>query len=294
MREIVVPTFVSMPQPISRTLEQLADIGVRLVELHGDAPEEHVDLTDAATIEAISDVVRGLPLKVHSVHCAFSRPSEAAWDISQPEECERASAIRNRASVIRATAQLGARHVIFHPGVRSCGEERMAQSRASLARLAEIAADAGTRIAIENLPPNHLGGSLHEMELLLEDLDPAVVGFCLDTGHAMLGENPTCDYVRALGRRIFAIHWHGNDCVEDSHHFPQVAEGEWDGFLAALDEVGCHVPVTLEAAPPAMTSLQDALAPVRAVLQAGARPDQCELLPSGPSHLSGPPRKARR
>ncbi len=144
----------------------------------------------------------------------------------------------------------------------------MAQSRASLASLAEVAALAGTRIAVENLPPHHLGGSLREMEQLLAGLDPAVVGFCLDTGHAMLGGDPLGDYVRTLGRRIFAIHWHGNDRVEDSHHFPQVAQGEWDRFLADLDEVGCYVPITIEAAPPSSVRLRDALAPVRAVLQA--------------------------
>ena len=86
MREIVIPTFYSMTQPISRTLEQLAALGVRLVELHGDAPDTHLDLTDRDAMDALAQVVRGLPLEVHSVHCAFSQPSEEAWDISQPDE----------------------------------------------------------------------------------------------------------------------------------------------------------------------------------------------------------------
>ncbi len=123
------------------------------------------------------------------------------------------------------------------------------------------------RIAVENLLPDQLGGSLAEMESLLDGLDPAVVGFCLDTGHAMLGQDPPCDYIRALGGRMFGIHWHGNENSEDTHHFPDVNHAKWDEFFAALDEVGYDLPVTLEAVPPPGTSLEQALRSVRAALQ---------------------------
>lgn len=267
MREIVIPTFYSMSQPISKTLEQLAAAGVRLVELHGDAPDTHLDLTDAAAMNALAHVVRELPLEVHSLHCAFSNPSEEAWDISQPDDARRARALHDRKKVIRTAGQLGAHHVTVHPGVRHRGEGRLAQSRASLAELAEVSQEAGTKIAVENLQPDHLGGSLAQVEALLEGLDPAVVGFCLDTGHAMLGEDPPSDYVRALGDRMFGIHWHGNDCTDDAHLFPDVTHSKWNEFFAALDEVGYDLPVTLEAVPPPTVPLEEALRSVRAALQ---------------------------
>jgi sugar phosphate isomerase/epimerase len=272
MREIVVPTFYSMSQPISKTLEQLAAAGVRLVELHGDAPETHLDVTDEDAMNALAQVVRALPLEVHSVHCAFSQPSEEALDISQPDDAKRAAALRNRVKVVKASARLGAHHVVVHPGARRHSTEQLARSRASLAELADIAQDAGTRIAVENLPPDQLCGSLAEMQSLLEGLDPAVVGLCLDTGHAMLGRDALGDYIRALGNRMLGIHWHGNNTSEDTHHFPDVAHAEWDEFFAALDEVGYDLPVTLEAVPSAGTSLEEAFRSVRAALQGERAP----------------------
>ncbi len=89
----------------------------------------------------------------------------------------------------------------------------------------------------------------------------------MDTGHAILGEDSPADYIRAFGDRMFGIHWHGNDQSDDAHLFPDVAHSEWEEFLAALDEVGYDLPVTLEAAPPPGTPLEQALGSVRAALQ---------------------------
>jgi len=272
MRDVVVPTFVYMPEPVPTVLAQVAAAGVRLVELHGDAPETHIDLTDDGAVSGIIAAVRLLPLKVHSVHCAFSQPSEEAWDLSQPDERKRATALCNRVKVIRATARLGAHHIVVHPGAGDRSKERLARSRASLAELAETAREAGTKIAVENLPPDQLCGSLAEIESLLDELDPAVVGFCLDTGHAMLGQNELGEYIRALGGRLLGIHWHGNDHAHDGHLFPDLDHGEWDDFLAALDEVGYDLPVTVEAVPPPTVSLADAVRSVRAALQGDRAP----------------------
>ncbi len=272
MREVVVPTFVYMPEPIPKVLAQVAAAGIRLVELHGDAPETHIDLMNDVAISELMAVVRGLPIEVHSVHCAFSQPSEEAWDISQPDEAKRLVALRNRVKVIQMSARLGAHHVVIHPGATHCSEERLACSRASLTELAKIAQEAGIKLAVENLPPDQLGGSLSEIEYLLDNLDPSVMGFCLDTGHAMLGQNEPSEYIRALGGRLLGIHWHGNDHANDGHLFPDTNKGDWDDFLAALDEVGYDLPVTVEAVPPPTTSLAKAIRSVEAALQVGSVP----------------------
>ena len=272
MREIVVPSFVSMSQPVAETLEQLAGVGVRLVELLADAPDRHIDLADEAAVSALAEVVRGLPLAVYSVHGGFSHPSEDAWDISQPDPVARAAALRRQAQVVRASALLGAHHVVVHPGVRHRGEDRLRHSRDSLAELAEVAREAGTVVAVENLPPDHLCESLAETQRVLDGLDPAVVGFCLDTGHAMMGEDTIGDYIHALSDRMVGIHWHASDHAHDAHLFPDVEHGEWDELFAALDEVGYSRPVTVEAVPPATTPLEEAVRSVRAALQGERAP----------------------
>jgi len=256
-----------MSDPMPKALERLAAAGVRLAELHGDAPDVHADLTDEAFVATVGRAVEALPLAVHSVHCAFSNPSEENWDISQPEVAGRAAALRRRRKVVEASAALRARHVIVHPGVRDRSGACLARSRESLAELAEAAEAVGVRIAVENLPPDHLGGSLAEMERVLDGFDPAVVGFCLDTGHAMLGQDSPGDYLRAFSERVLGIHWHGNDCSSDTHLFPQAADACWDDFFAALDEIGYDLPITIEAVPPTGTPLDEALRSAGAALQ---------------------------
>jgi sugar phosphate isomerase/epimerase len=101
---------------------------------------------------------------------------------------------------------------------------------------------------------------------MLDGIDPEVAGLCLDTGHAMLGEDTPADYVRAMGHRILGIHWHTNDGSSDAHLIPDIRQAAWAEFFAALDEAGCEVPVTVEVDFPPMTTLDDALRSIRAAL----------------------------
>lgn len=267
MREIVVPSFVPMSESAADALEELAAVDVRLVELLADAPDRHIDFADEVAVRELAEVARGLPLSIYSVHSGFSNPSGEAWDISQPGQGARAAAVGRHAQVVKRAALLNAHHVVIHPGVQHPGDDRLHYSRGSLVELARVARKAGTLIAVENLPPAHLCGSLDEMQRLLDDLDPTVVGFCLDTGHAMLGENTIGDYVQALGERMIGIHWHASDQGQDAHIFPDVEHGEWDDFIRALDEVGYSRPVTVEAVPPSTEPLEDAIRSVHAALE---------------------------
>ncbi len=157
--------------------------------------------------------------------------------------------------------------MVVHLGAADRGEEHLARSRGSLEQLVDTAREAGGRIAVENLPPDNLGGSVAEIRRVLDGLDPAVVGFCLDTGHAMLGQDDMCDYIRAFGDRLLGIHWHSNDCETDAHLCPGVDETAWDGFFAALDEVGYDSPVTVEAVPPETTPLREAVQELQTALR---------------------------
>jgi sugar phosphate isomerase/epimerase len=272
MREIVVPTFVLMPQPVPEALGQLVAAGVRLIEVHGDAPETHIDLTDEVAVGALAEAIDRLPLEVHSVHAPFSQPNEPAWDIAQPDEGMRAQALSSLAKVIRLSARLGAEHVVVHIGVDNHRRGLLAHGRASLAQLAVVAREAGVRIAVENMPPRYLGGCLADIQSVLDGLDPEGVGFCLDTGHAMMGDDDPCEYARALRDRLWAVHWHASNGNDDSHLFPSSSATRWDDFVAALDEVGYTSPVTVEAVPPASASLRWAVQAAHAILLGESAP----------------------
>jgi sugar phosphate isomerase/epimerase len=105
---------------------------------------------------------------------------------------------------------------------------------------------------------------------VLAGLDPQVVGFCLDTGHAMMGSDPPEAYLRALGDRLRAVHWHASNGKDDAHLFPSADPVAWGDFVEALDEIGYQEPVTVEAVPPDSPPLAESIEALRAVLQ-GAR-----------------------
>ena len=263
MKRIVAPTFLSLDRPIAEVLGQVAAAGVRLIELHGDAPDRHIDLTDEAAVSSVARVAAELGLEVHSVHGPFSNPTEEAWDISNPDDAKRAGAVANHARVIRTAAKLGASHVVIHAGVRDRSGFRSAHCRASLEELSDAAREAGIKLAVENLPPDYLVSSVADVRRMIDGLDPDVVGFCLDTGHAMLGSDSPTDYVRAFHDRLLGVHWHYNDGKNDTHLFPSHEHSDWRAFLAALAETGYDLPVTVEAVPPDGLSLREAFRAAR-------------------------------
>ena len=162
MRQVVAPTFFPLHQPIVRVLEELSAAGVGLVELYGDSPKIHVDLTDAAAVDSILQAMTRLPIRVYSIHGGFSNPSEEAWDVSQPDADKRRLAIERHATVLRAAKRLGAHHVVIHPGIENRNSGRMEHCRASLELLARSASEAGVLLAIENMPPTYLAATPEE------------------------------------------------------------------------------------------------------------------------------------
>lgn len=266
MRQVVAPTFFPLHQPAVRVLEELSAAGVELVELYGDSPKIHVDLTDESAVDAVREALDRLPIKVYSIHGGFSNPCEEAWDISQPDADKRQSAVERHTEVLRAAVRLGAHHVVIHPGIENRTSRRMEDCRASLQQLAESAREMGTLLAIENMPPTYLAATPEETRSLIDGLDPKAVGFCLDTGHAMLGNGGIGDYIRLLSDRIVAIQWHDNDGKNDSHLYPGAGENTWDEFFAGLREFNIDLPVTVEAAPPDGIPLQTAIREVQQAL----------------------------
>ena len=110
------------------------------------------------------------------------------------------------------------------------------------------------------------------MRQLLDGLDPAIVGFCLDTGHANLGPDSPADYINALGERLIAIHWQDNNGTGDDHLFPGIGSIPWADFFAALTEVGYDLPVTVESSLPEGMSLAQAVSIAREALAENRAP----------------------
>ncbi len=272
MKEVVAPTAFWQQQPAATVVELFSQAGITLAEIVADAPGTHIDLTDEQAVAVLAAVMGGLPIRTYAIHSAFDVPSPQAWDISQADQAQRDSAIRGHITILRAGARLGVHHYVIHPGIDIVSDQRLATSHASLQQLAEAAGESGTRIAVENLPPGLLGSTIGQMQQLLDGLDPAIVGFCLDTGHAYLGPDSLTDYIRAFAEQLIAVHWQDNNGTGDDHLFPGTGVIPWEEFFAVLDDVGYGLPVTVESSLPEGMSLPEAVHLAREALAENRAP----------------------
>jgi len=88
---------------------------------------------------------------------------------------------------------------------------------------------------------------------LLESLDGAPVGVCVDTGHANLAVGAP-EAIDILSGYITALHLHDNNGREDSHRPPFAGTVDWPATLMALWKMGFAGPGILELAADADTS----------------------------------------
>ena len=72
----------------------------------------------------------------------------------------------------------------------------------------------GSQLMLENVYEDHP----REIMMLLENLDSDKVGFCLDTGHAVVFSNtPLKSWIAEMAPFIRQIHWHDNHGIMDDH-----------------------------------------------------------------------------
>ena len=71
---------------------------------------------------------------------------------------------------------------------------------------------------------------------------------CLDLGHAqMVNCEGAVAMIKALNKRITALHVHDNDLYHDDHTFPFAGKSNWEEITSALAEIGYDGHFTFEA-----------------------------------------------
>ena len=155
---------------------------------------------------------------------------------------------------IECTAIAGGEICIIHPN-----NDKGAEENAEMyLRLLPFAKEHGVKIATENMWNWYKGEPTSSPAAcsLAEDFvrhidavaDPYFVA-CLDLGHAeMRGSGDgAVRAIRALGKRLAALHVHDNDKLHDSHLMPFTADIDFEPIAKALADVGYTGYVTLEA-----------------------------------------------
>ena len=153
-------------------------------------------------------------------------------------------------SIVRSmeyAAILGAKIIVVHGVVPAAGEDLIDYNERFYKTLEPYCRRFGIRIGVENLFGPEAFTTPEELLGMMERLDPAWFGICLDIGHTRLGAWDEVSFIRAVGgHRIEITHIHDNDGTSDLHQVPFLGTTDWKAAAKALAETGYRGELSLE------------------------------------------------
>ena len=177
---------------------------------------------------------------IHQTHGPWRWPVND----STPEERERR--FEFFAKAVRGTAYAGTDKCVVHcimpfgADTDERREEMLEINREFMIRLANVGAEMGVTICLENLPfPRLPLGTVRGVVDFVKEINHKNLKVCLDTGHALVCGEEVGDAVRYIGRDLLAaLHVHDNDGTDDQHLRPLEGILDFDSFGKALREIG--------------------------------------------------------
>lgn len=209
-----------------RGLEIIARVGFRWVELCKDQ-EGWLPSFEPRPADLRAHLAP-LGLQVHGVHAPFANIGIGHLDRSIADR-----AVRLVCEAVECCAEIGGSVVVVHVSekhyVVEGYEESVKVSRDLVYRANEVARHVGVKLVLENLVPYHrphprYGSSL--VELVREFPEPEI-GFCLDTGHAVLTGLNQKKEIEAASPRLLSVHAASNDGRSDTHQLPTTGVVNW-------------------------------------------------------------------
>ena len=183
-------------------------------------------------------------VELWSLHLPF-HPFEKI-DVSSTDSAIREYTVAYFSDLIRQAAAADIKTIVIHPSGEPIAEEdrkaRMDCAKKSLAKLAEVAAQCGAVIAVENLPRTCLGRDAEDiLELISADERLRV---CFDTNHLL--SQPIKEFIEKVNSKIITIHVSDYDFKNERHWLPGDGKIDWPECVAALKSVGYEGPFMYE------------------------------------------------
>ena len=154
----------------------------------------------------------------------------------------------------KAAALLRVHYFVIHPGPENPAtvppEEVLSRMQHVIESLNEIARrchELGMICVLENKLPHLVFGNTSDILWILDGINGAEVGACLDTGHAFLGGD-LHDLIHKLAGHLKMIHAHDNACSRDEHLAPGDGKIDWTQLLQDLIQIQFHGAIILEMA----------------------------------------------
>ncbi|MEW6751848.1 MAG: sugar phosphate isomerase/epimerase family protein [Candidatus Latescibacterota bacterium] len=246
-------------RPLDEVIETCAKAG--LVGIEG--AQEVFPTQTLPELRQIASRFAAAGLRIDTYHLPF--PAEL--DIASFYETTRRHAAAEMLVHLERAAALGARAAIQHPtttrhDVETEGLERYLEAMGrSLDTLLPRCAELGITLAVENMLPGALGapgqtghrfGSRPEhLDLMAARWPHPSLGFCLDTGHALVAGGPegAPALFAAMAPRLAAFHLADNAGDRDSHLAPGHGLVDWRTFFRQAARLGFAHPLCIETPP---------------------------------------------
>jgi len=183
-------------------------------------------------------------VELWSAHLPFSQK----LDISSPVNVDRELTMETNKKLIRKAAEAGIKTVVLHPSSEPIMDDerpsRFKQSRENIIVLAELCAELGLILAVENLPRTCLCNTSGEM---LELLNGTGVTVCFDTNHSLQERNPVfLENVLKGGLKVQTLHISDYDFVDEKHRLPGDGVTDWKTVMTLLEQYGYEGPLMYE------------------------------------------------
>ena len=235
-------------QRILDCLPLIRESGFSMIEVCSS--REHLHYGDLESVKRAADRIKHLGMEAYSFHAPFA-PN---IDIASSDDAQRAASVEEIFNAAEAAAILRVHYFVLHPGPENPApipaEEqlpRMQHVVDSLNQVARRCKDLGIICVLENKLPHLLFGNTSDILWILDGINAAQVGVCLDTGHAFLA-NDIHGLVHKLSGHLRMIHVHDNGGAEDNHWPPGDGKIDWEKFLSDLIEVRFRGALILEMA----------------------------------------------
>lgn len=107
-------------------------------------------------------------------------------------------------------------------------------------KIVDAADNYNIKLALENLR------RLNYLDYVLQNITSSNLGFCYDSGHHNC-MTPNIDLLSLYGNRLFSLHLHDNDGINDLHSLPFDGTIDWNIIMDKLAKLNYKSPLTLEA-----------------------------------------------
>ena len=217
--------------PIETQIPLIAEAGFNFVSPGGSL--EHLNYLSKEVRKNFTKLLNRYSLKMDTIH----GPVTGKFDL---EKYKRTA---------EAAAEFGASVVVAHCSPFEITESELAsllpQREKDCRELEKISRETGVRFALENMMP---GPASRLVKQLVQDADPACIGFCYDSSHDQVDGPRAFTLLEGLKDRLIAVHLSDRIKPFTDHVIPWEGFIHWDELCPILKTCNIQFPLLLEVA----------------------------------------------